>query len=89
MKEKIFLGGRLYNQFESQHQKAELFRSMVTNLTHYSECWVLAGENHSILTRHGLVYCVIKYQLKSSCNWLVISQIFTPTLHINQLRFVP
>lgn len=37
------------------HSIKRLLHSMVTSLTHYLECWVFAGKNHSILKRHGLV----------------------------------
>lgn len=58
---KVFLfGGQLYNPFESQCHQAEPFRSILTSLSHSWECSGLAGRNHSILTRHELVCCIIK-----------------------------
>lgn len=46
----------------TQHQRAELFHSPGDELDFFSlECGVLVGENHSISTRHGSVYRVIKF----------------------------
>lgn len=41
--------------------KEKVFHSVVTSLTHNLECWVLAGENHSILTHPGLVDCAMTF----------------------------